>query len=132
MGQPRAPGRAPLEPNWDQINTMNDNFCCVGLKNLISDAGKRGLAVLADKVAKRDVLCLQSRGVAFDDLPKIQAVVVDYKINLATDGVISFCPHCGRRLEDLINASRPFYEELAAKHEKFLARSIPPTSPPKE
>ena len=43
------------------------------------------------------------------------------KINVAAVMGLRFCPACGRNLEELVQESPDFFNELAGEHKKFLA-----------
>jgi hypothetical protein len=40
-------------------------------------------------------------------------------LNIASSVGMQYCPFCGRKLEELIETSRPAFERLALEHEKF-------------
>lgn len=94
--------------------------CCPGFRNLLDEAGKRGLAVLARKRSDGIVFLLQSRGVAFDDEPKLRPVPLELSINIASDIGLRYCPACGRKLQELVDKWPDYFEKLAKEHEKFL------------
>lgn len=66
---------------------------------------------------------LQSRGIAFEDTGKIRPVpdYPDIKINVSCETGLQYCPWCGRRLQELIEASPEAFAELAKKHKSFYA-----------
>jgi hypothetical protein len=96
-------------------------YCCDGFSNLIMAAGERGNAALAVEKRGRLYFLLQSRGVAFEDESKLRPASIEVTINIASCTGLRFCPFCGRKLEELIQDSPDFFENLAAHHEKFLA-----------
>ena|SRR5438128_1891844 len=102
-------------------------YCCTGLKNLVSSAGDRGLAILArEQSPNRIGFVIQSRGLAFGDEAKWKPVSVEVIINIDCTMGLLFCPFCGRRLDDLVEESPEFFNDLAAKHKKFLASTPAP------
>lgn len=103
--------------------------CCYGLQNHMASAGQRGISILVFKVPDRDDIwfVLQSRGVAFEDEEKLGPIPaklapIPYSINISTCGVIKFCPNCGRRLQDLVEASREAFLRMAEEHKKYLPK----------
>jgi hypothetical protein len=87
--------------------------CCSGLQNLLSNAGQRGIAVLVRRTSDGISLMLQSRGIAFNDEPKLRPVPMDLDINVSCSVGLRFCPFCGRNLEELVKASPRPFEKLA-------------------
>ena len=100
-------------------------FCCDGFKNLIDNAGHRGIAALVERVPGGLMVVLQSRGVDAADEGKLRPLGpdYDYKMNISASVGIRFCPSCGKRIERTINKQRQLFEELADRHEKL--RTIP-------
>jgi hypothetical protein len=100
---------------------MNKIFCCPGFQHLVGDAGQRGLAVLVVKTSEGIRFRLQSRGIAFEDVSKIRPApdYPDIKINVACESGLQFCPFCGRRLQELLQASPEAFGELAERHKEF-------------
>jgi len=96
-------------------------YCCDGLRNDVSSAGERGIAILAYEVPEGVRFLLQSRGVAFEDEGKLRPFPIDVKINIASAGGVRFCPACGRKLQELVNESPEFFRDLANEHKKFIA-----------
>jgi hypothetical protein len=98
-------------------------YCCPGFQNSVANAGRRGIATLVKETADGVVFVLQSRGIAFEDESKIRPVsdAPDIKINVSCTTGLRYCPACGRRLQELVQASPQAFQELAEKHRKFLA-----------
>jgi hypothetical protein len=97
-------------------------FCCVGLKNLVGNAGARGLSVLVRNTSYGLKFSLQSRGLAKEDEARAlsESHKITFTINFANDVGLIFCPFCGTEIATLITASsRKHFEELAHKHEVF-------------
>lgn len=99
-------------------------FCCPGFENSVRNAGQRGIAALAKRTCDGIVFVLQSRGIAFGDESQIGPMpgFPDIMINVSCTTGLRFCPWCGRRLQDLVEASPRVFEKLVQKHKKFLAR----------
>lgn len=99
-------------------------FCCPGFQNSVANAGQRGIAALAKRAGERVVFVLQSRGIAFDDEGKLGPMPVgpDLKINVSCTTGLRYCPVCGRRLQELLEASPQAFLKLAEEHKKFLAQ----------
>lgn len=99
-------------------------FCCPGFQNTVANAGRRGIAALAKMTGEGVVFVLQSRGIAFDDEARIGPMLdaPDIKINVSCTTGLRYCPVCGRRLQELVEASPCAFRELAQKHKLFLAR----------
>ncbi len=97
-------------------------YCCTGLRNLVSCAGERGHAVVVwiDSGGEPRLL-LQSRGLSFDDQSKLTPADVEVMINLSAEIGMRHCPFCGRLIEELVDENREFFVELSQKHEKYLA-----------
>jgi hypothetical protein len=63
---------------------------------------------------------LQSRGVAFDDEPKLHAQATEVYINIAYTTGIKYCPWCAQPLSELIRRSPDTFNRLAEEHSKYL------------
>ena len=102
---------------------MNKMFCCPGFQNSIQAAGQRGLAILVHKTSSGGMFLFQSRGIALEDVGKIRPnpSAPDMKINVSSETGLQYCPWCGRRLQELIEASPEAFEELAREHKSFYA-----------
>ena len=100
-----------------------DPCCCIPLKNLLDDAGRRGVSALVRHTDTGINFLLQSRGIDFTDEPKLHPVDLDLSINISCDIKIRFCPFCGRRLQELIDTSPEYFDKLAQEHGKFHSRS---------
>jgi hypothetical protein len=100
-------------------------YCCTGLRNLVSCAGERGLAILVgERVSGHLGFFFQSRGLAFEDETKWKPVNIDVTVNVACEVGLRFCPFCGSGLDDLIQKSPDFFSGLAKDHKKFRS-SLP-------
>jgi len=99
-------------------------FCCPGFQNSVANAGQRGVAALVKESVEGLVFVQQSRGIAFEDEGKIRPMpsAPDIKINVSCTTGLRYCPACGRRLQELIEASPRAFQKLAEEHKKFLAR----------
>jgi len=66
---------------------------------------------------------LQSRGIAFEDVAKLRGNpnAADMKVNISFDIGLQYCPWCGRRLQELVEALPEAFDELAEKHKLFHA-----------
>lgn len=96
--------------------------CCTGFKNLLSHAGERGNAVVVWIDSGRELrFLLQSRGISYEDEPKLKPAKMDVVINISAEIGMRYCPFCGRFLEELIKRHRDFYANLAKEHAKLLA-----------
>ena|SRR6266516_3175506 len=96
-----------------------EKMCCAGFKNLLDNAGQRGVAALAQHTNEGVGFLLQSRGVAYEDEPKLKPEPIDLIINIACTSGLRFCPACGRRLKEFADAWSEYFEQLAKEHEKF-------------
>jgi hypothetical protein len=97
-------------------------FCCNAFKNLIENAGERGLAVLVSEHLEGLKFALQMRAVAFTDeagFSQGPLPVTPTNISLSGSMRIRFCPSCGKRLEELVSEDIKLFEELAVKHKPF-------------
>ena len=97
-------------------------FCCLGLKNLIENAGGRGLSALVRNIRNELYFSLQSRGLSKED--EMRALSerhrISFTINFANDVGLRFCPFCGAELATLITApGREHFADLAKKHKIF-------------
>jgi hypothetical protein len=100
---------------------LNNSFCCAGFQNHISDAGHRGIAVLAVATSEGVRFRLQSRGIDFEDENKFRPIqeFPEIKINVSCMTGLKYCPFCGCRLQDLVKASPKVFEDLVEKHRQF-------------
>jgi hypothetical protein len=98
---------------------MTDHiFCCPGLRNLVALAGERGVSAVLINTLDGTRFRLQSRGIADQDIDKIRPMPgsPDIKINLASETGLQYCPFCGRRLQELIDAAPQAFYQLAQEH----------------
>ena len=99
---------------------MSIEFCCHGFKGLLDRAGQRGPSVIVvQKSPSQLKFRLQSRGIAHEDQTEFKKIVIPIAVNFETAVTIAYCPYCGRRLEELLEATPAEYADLAAKHEDF-------------
>ncbi len=97
-------------------------YCCTGFRNMLACAGERGNAIVVWVDSAGELRFLhQSRGVAFEDEPRLKPAEMDVVINISAEVGMRYCPTCGRLLEELVAEHRDFYANLAKEHEKFLA-----------
>jgi hypothetical protein len=102
-------------------------FCCDGFRNLIGEAGQRGMSVLVYERPGGFRFYLQSRAVSKTDevrLAEIRAPLpVEGNITLAATMAVRFCPICGTELRRLVTPStlRKF-RALAEDHKKIDER----------
>src|SRR5687768_8699981 len=99
-------------------------FCCSSLADRIESAGSRGLSIVIERAADGFKFLLQSRGVAYEDVPKLRPMPIDIHINVAQDVGLGYCPWCGRRLQELVTKNPDGFADLATRHEKFIAVPI--------
>lgn len=96
-------------------------YCCTAFQNLLACAGERGTAVLVGFDSSGELwFHLQSRGIAFEDEPKLKPTDIDITINIHAEMGLRYCPSCGRLLEKLLKQHKDFYAKLAKEHEKYL------------
>lgn len=102
---------------------MKKTFCCPGFQHNIEAVGQRGIAIIVKNTTEGITFLLQSRGIAFEDEMKTRPLpgASDMKINVSCTTGLLYCPACGRRLQELVDASRGAFEELAEKHRQFLS-----------
>jgi hypothetical protein len=101
------------------IKIVDPIFCCAALQMLISQAGRRGCAVLVVWKTGGLRFLIQSRGVAYKDESLAYSVARGFVINKSSTVNIRYCPFCGRRLSDLVDASAAEFAKLANAHRKF-------------
>jgi hypothetical protein len=100
---------------------MSIQFCCQPFKELIDRAGQRGLAAVVHRYGANPLkFLLQSRGIAHEDVVEPKEVSTRIVINIQTLKRIDYCPFCGTRLQELLDATPAEYEELAVKHHPFV------------
>jgi hypothetical protein len=95
--------------------------CCGGFRDLLADAGQRGLAAIVVKYGSETGFKLQSRAVAFDDKERFIAWPggPDVVLNLSSSTGLGFCPFCGEKLAKVVARSPDHYEALAAAHRQL-------------
>ena len=95
-------------------------LCCDRLESAIANAGQRGIAVVVRRVPEFFIYYLQSRTVTFGEEERLVEQRLEQRINLVYTMGIGFCPWCGRRLDDLADASPWVFDKLANEHEAFV------------
>ena len=100
-------------------------YCCDGFRNLIDNAGQRGMAALVHRTSDGFRFYFQSRAVSkADDLvlsknptPWAFPAQIDPNITLAATITLNYCPFCGTKLQSLIRRpTKGAFEELARRH----------------
>jgi hypothetical protein len=105
---------------------MNIQYCCQGFKGLIERAGERGASVIVVRMFKNQLkFRLQSRGIAHRDAANFRKIAIPIEVNILLTVTIAYCPYCGRRLEELLDATPAEYAALATKHESL--NTVPET-----
>ena len=95
-------------------------FCCLGFKNLIENAGHRGLAALVVNTSKGLAIEVQGRSVDADDMSKlVPSEAVPVQLRIATDIGMRFCLFCGKPVQDMIEREYEAFRQLAADQERF-------------
>lgn len=97
-------------------------FCCLGFKNLIENAGHRGLAALVVITSKGLAIEVQGRIVDADDMSKlVPSEAVPVQLRIATDIGMRFCLFCGKPVQEMIERDYETFQQLAAGHGRFKA-----------
>jgi hypothetical protein len=99
-------------------------FCCEGLKNLIGNAGQRGMSVLVYERPAGFRFNLQARAVSKEaELHYSQTpapLPIEGNIYLSINIGLNYCPFCGTELKTLVTSStRKRFETLANEHKRF-------------
>jgi hypothetical protein len=99
-------------------------FCCEGVKNLIGNAGQRGMSVLVYERPGGFRFNLQARAVSKEaELRFSQApapLPFEDNVSLATNIGLNYCPFCGTKLKALVTSStQKQFEKLANEHKKI-------------
>ncbi|MBE2284137.1 MAG: hypothetical protein IAE77_11830 [Prosthecobacter sp.] len=99
-------------------------FCCHSLKNLIDNAGQRGLAVLVCPTEAGFRFALQMRAVTAADETTMTknrqpSASLPEKMTLSESMRIRHCPSCGKRLDELAASDPKFFAKLASEHRPF-------------
>jgi hypothetical protein len=88
----------------------NKMYCCLGFENLIGKAGQRGAAaIVVWRGVKKLSFLLQSRGVAYEDEALMVPMPVPITVTKSSTIGLQYCPFCGRRLKELLNAAPAEY-----------------------
>jgi hypothetical protein len=102
--------------------TMSIQFCCRRFKELIDRAGQRGSAIVVSRNGQNPLkFRLQSRGIAHENEVEAKGISTHVIINISAQQTIEYCPYCGTRLQELLDATPVEYEELAMEHKPFVA-----------
>jgi len=95
-------------------------FCCAGFENLISGAGRRGIAALVWRdLMGRLSFVLQARAVDFADEMKLPRSDLQLNLNIASSTGLNYCPFCGYELQKLLRRDPRFFEDLEARHREL-------------
>src|SRR2546423_3926259 len=95
-------------------------YCCSAMKNLVDNAGGRGLALLLRDLSGMLGFVIQSRGIAYQDEGSIKTITWTSTINVSCEMGIAYCPFCGEDLEVLIAKAPLYFRKLADAHQKFI------------
>ena len=100
-------------------------FCCDGFKNLIGDAGQRGLSVLVYQTSAGEVrFSVQSRAISMEDELQLTQTPTPLPIKggmtISTNMDLNYCPFCGTKLRKLVTqATKKGFQALAQQHRNF-------------
>jgi hypothetical protein len=99
-------------------------FCCDGLKNLIGNAGQRGMSVLVHDKQSGFRFNLQARAVSKEtELRLAQTpapLPIEGNVTLSSNIALNYCPFCGTELKTLVTSlTRKRFETLANEHKRF-------------
>jgi hypothetical protein len=102
-------------------------FCCDGLKNLMDNAGERGMSVLVYERPGGFRFNIQARAVSKEtELRYSQTpprLPIEGNVTLASNIGLNYCPFCGTELKTLVTPStRKQFEGLANEHKRFDER----------
>lgn len=98
-------------------------LCCPGLSALISNAGKRGLAVAVELQAELFRFLLQARALTPCEVEELKGVTIPQLptyMTLSSRMTIRYCPSCGSSLASLAAADPERFTELARMHADFV------------
>ena len=120
---------------WFAKHDKAEIYCCVGFKNLISNAGERGLSALVSEIEGAIRFELQGRAIPHPEELDITGVpgapqigrsgTVYERWTVSANIALNFCPFCGRNLQKLISKStKRNFQQLAAEHSKIYASPI--------
>ncbi len=104
---------------------MKITACCKWLRNLTDSPGEKGFSVIPVRAQGIRYFVLQARAVepaAIEELKKPPGP--DRKpvsIALSMDIMLTYCPGCGNRLEDLITGQEDAFDEDAVRSRKYLS-----------
>ena len=98
-------------------------FCCDGFKNLITDAGQRGMsAIVLNERPGGFRFILQARAISAEDVLRLSQTPVpivpplssEDNVTLADSIALTYCPFCGTHLQTLVTrATWKRFESLA-------------------
>jgi hypothetical protein len=97
-------------------------LCCDRLQNRIDAAGKRGIAIVVRQTPEFFIFYVQSRAVAFGEESSLPQQI-EQTINLICSVGILYCPWCGERLDDVVEAYSAEIADIAKQHERFVPTS---------
>lgn len=90
------------------------NFCCSISADLFDDAGRKGFALLPEKMDEGDyIIILQSRNLDIE--------AVEGKLTVI-QRAIGYCPFCGSKFDEVIEQHIDEIESYANKNRKLLMR----------
>lgn len=112
-------------------------FCCAVFKNMVENAGERGLSFVVQRY-KMDLHCLwMSRGISFEDEQRLNKLTLeernnafntsDYRVNIRSASGLPYCPGCGQRTQDMVDTSPIAFAELAEAHKEIYGDPMKPT-----
>jgi hypothetical protein len=102
-------------------------FCCDGLKNLIGNAGQRGLSVLVYQTNAGFRFNIQSRAISMEAEALLTQTPTPLPIKgnmtISANIGLNYCPFCGTKLQKLLKKSTlEKFEALAEEHKSFDKR----------
>jgi hypothetical protein len=96
-------------------------FCCQTLYSLTTSAGYKGVAILVRNTNSHGLsFVLQTRGVSAKDEVKLKGINADVTVLLKGNLPLTYCPFCGKRLEDLLKEKSEFFQTLAEQHRELV------------
>jgi hypothetical protein len=99
-------------------------FCCEGFRNLVGEAGQRGISVLVRETSAGFRFRLLSRAVSKTDEVRFSetplSLPIEGNITLAASIGLNFCPFCGANLQGLVTPSTLGRIRALAKDHKSI------------
>lgn len=95
--------------------------CCMGLENMMANAGMRGLSVIVVREEKGIGFRLQSRGCDVNDIDNLRSGSNDpaLRLNIVTQTGMLYCPFCGEKLSNLVDRSFGYFNDLVDKYRQY-------------